>query len=96
MVAIPEPAWLLVLADQRAALVKAAGVTALGFDVVLTPLTEPPENATQTELDIWERSCDNCKGFFPTTLHTGVVRRIINGKPVEFLFGVCPTCKELP
>jgi hypothetical protein len=92
-----EPAWLLAKVDQRLALMREKlgdeGITLLGLaDVVITPLTEPPENATQQQIATWDKSCDNCGRLCPTRLVTGQVVRMLDKIQVTFFFGACPRC----
>jgi hypothetical protein len=96
-----EPAWLLAKVDQRLALMKdkldsPEGRLALSvMDVVLTPLVEPPEGSTKEQFERWDRTCDNCGKYCPTTLFTGHVIRQFMGTKVNMMFGVCPECKEI-
>jgi len=94
----PEPTWLRASIDQRLALMEqhmgnAADVPA---NVVMTPLTEPEENATDHDREVWERTCDNCGAYCPDEFYTGHSVRMRGNVQVIFMFGVCPSCKELP
>lgn len=95
----PEPTWLVSKIDQRLALMEehmgnAADVPA---QVVMTPLTEPGEDATKEDFERWERTCDNCGRYCPpdSEFYTGHSVRMRGEVQVIFMFGVCPDCKEL-
>ena len=91
-----EPAWLLDLIDQRMALIEkdAANLPAEAA-LILTPVTEPSEGATDEEYQRWDRTCDNCgKDCTRSDFFTGhAVRRLKDGRRVYLTFGVCSTCK---
>jgi hypothetical protein len=101
-----EPTWLQPKIDQRLALmVENMGVGAIlemARDGVLvtTPLTEPSEGASNTELDYWERSCDNCGRYVaPFTedkvqFLTGHKQLELHGANVLIFFGACTECAE--
>lgn len=94
---IQEPPWLLAKVDQRLALIRPGlELAELMGDttVVMTTLTEPPPNATPEQAKRWDRTCDCCGEYCPTTLWTGHVQRVEFGSQVIIVFGVCPTCKE--
>jgi hypothetical protein len=93
-----EPAWLTAMIDQRMALMEEhlgnpANVPA---NVVMTPLTEPEEDATNADRERWERTCDNCGTYCDndTPFYTGSTVRMRGNVQVIFMFGVCAPCKE--
>lgn len=100
-----EPAWLTAKVDQRLAFMAeqfgAVGSTDEMIEAffkaqpttLMTPLTEPPENAGQEQFEIWDKSCDNCGKWCPNTLSTGHTSRTKWGTQIIFMFGVCPRCK---
>jgi len=94
-----EPAWLAAKVDQRLALMEEhmGDVSKLPTHFVMTPLTEPEENASKEEFDHWERTCDNCGVYcpWPTDFYTGTTVRMRGETQVIFTFGVCATCKKL-
>jgi hypothetical protein len=93
-----EPAWLTAAIDQRLALmVEVMGPStfplAKNYGVMLTPLTEPEEDATQAEMDRWDRTCDNCgKDCTGLEFFAGSAMRSAFGTNVCFTFGVCAEC----
>lgn len=93
-----EPAWLTHKVDQRVAQMKeglgAAGKS-IDANLVMTTLTEPPERASQWDIDQWERSCDNCGVYCQpySEFYTGSVTRSLHGTQVIVTFGICPRCK---
>lgn len=89
----PEPAWLVAMVDQRLALMAdMLPPGAIGeHTVIVTPLAEPPENATARDIRKWENSCDNC-GQYRRDLQTYSTVREHDGVPVEFVFGACERC----
>jgi len=92
-----EPAWLTAAVDQRLALmVETIGeaVQFIDHEVIVTPLTEPREGASDAEMKHWDFSCDNCGRYCPTRLLVGQVTRELHGKPVMFTYGACPWCAE--
>jgi hypothetical protein len=100
METVREPAWLVAMADQRLALmaekVSASSLKLYGPEIIMTPLTEPAENASNMERTRWERSCDNCGRYCKKgTFITGHVMRQLHGHAVLMTFGMCPECKEL-
>lgn len=94
----PEPAWLLAKVDQRLALMKEAlgelGIRRLKSytGVIITPVSEPAEDASLAEYERWEHSCDNCGKYCPDSMWTGTVERELSGARVYISFGACPTC----
>ena len=88
------PPWLTALVDQRLALM-AEHLTGLPFNpgqLIMSPLTEPDENATDAERARWDRTCDRCGKFCTDSdnFYTGhLMRTLRNGQPVYLLFGVC-------
>ena len=91
------PPWLAAKIDQRMALLEqAVGNKTLDVSLVMTPLTEPREGASDAEHQRWDRSCDNCGRYCPPAadFYTGhVVRFLSNGTRVYISFGVCINCK---
>jgi len=94
----PTPPWLTAKIDQRVALMlDTLGPAVSGFDeytVVMTPLTEPEEDATPAEIQRWERACDNCGRYCHVgeNFFTGHLVRDVEGHQVIFMFGACPEC----
>jgi len=93
-----EPAWVQAKVDQRIAFMRDV-MGHLGWALVksqqallMTPLTEPNENATQAEMDAWEHSCDNCGKPSKGDLWTGSVSRSVDGVQVVITFGACGRC----
>lgn len=93
------PPWLRAMVDQRLALMSEMMdpdlVKDAGPSVVMTPLTEPGEGATQEELERWDRTCDRC-GKDCTENHlfyTGNLTEDWQGIQVIFTFGVCHKCR---
>jgi hypothetical protein len=88
-----EPAWLTHLVDQRMALINDKATPLLPeHALVMTPLTEPPEGATEAQYRRWDRTCDCCQTFCPPgkDFYTGhLVRELSDGRPVYMTFGVC-------
>lgn len=93
------PAWVIAKVDQRLALMdEVLGPAVAGLDeyaAVMTPLTEPGENATPAEMLRWERACDNCDRYCRDEFYTGHYRVEHKGTKVIFTFGSCPACKDL-
>jgi hypothetical protein len=94
------PAWLMAAVDQRIALMDeiAGDLPLLAGDrtLVMTPLTEPKEGATQEEFEAWNRMCDRCgKDCRGSDFYTGHLHRMWKGTKLLFTFGVCPECKAL-
>lgn len=98
------PAWLSAAVDQRLALMMdtTGGVETFrayfeGKGMVLTPLTEPEEGATEEEHARWDRSCDNCGHYCKPgeDFYTGHVHAVQEPITIMISFGVCPACKEL-
>lgn len=94
------PPWLLAKVDQRLALMeheigKVTGERPnfTGYSLVMTSVTEPDEDVTPEQFEIWDKSCDNCGRYCPTTLWTGHVTRFTWDVQVILTFGVCPQCK---
>lgn len=93
------PAWLVALIDQRIALMdELAGDLPQLADantIVMTPLTEPREGASEEEFAIWNRQCDRCKADCRgKDFYTGHMHRAWKGMKLLFTFGVCAACKE--
>lgn len=101
---MPEPkipAWLAAAVDQRIALMRdkiGPGFAELAdnTNLVMTPLTEPAEGATDAEREKWERTCDRCGVYCNSfaRFYTGAVQRELDGVQVTLMFGVCHRCKE--
>jgi hypothetical protein len=94
------PAWLTAKVDQRLALMEemAGELPSLANDktLIMTPLTEPREGATQAEFEIWNRTCDNCgKDCTGLDFYTGHMVRLWKGAKLMFTFGVCTECREI-
>lgn len=95
-----EPPWLIAKADQRIAFMKdqlgeigMALMRKQSHGFIMTPLTEPAEDATPMEMKRWEHSCDNCGTYCPDTMWTGAVQRELSfGIRVTITFGACPRC----
>jgi hypothetical protein len=90
-----EPAWLTARVDQRLALMSDSALDAASANLVLTPLTEPDEDASPAVRQRWDRTCDNCRRYCPDDepFFTGNLVRTWRGTPVIVVFGVCPDCK---
>lgn len=88
-----EPAWLTAAADQRVAFMAETlgpGVAFLkGYNVVVTPLTEP-DPGCQTQQ--WDKTCDNCGRYCPDGLVANSVQRDLNGVKIQVVFGACSRC----
>lgn len=90
-----QPAWLVAAVDQRLALMldHLPPLTRPGpGTVIMTPLSEPNENATAEEWARWERTCDRCHTYVPDDepFYTGHVQREHrDGFTVVVMFGVC-------
>lgn len=96
---LPKPAWLVAALDQLLARLDqttGGALATLGFDVVLIPLTEPPENATPQEHARWEYTCDNCGLYSKEELRTGTVGLDHHGLQLVVGLGACQTCWRLP
>lgn len=99
--ALKEPPWLLAKVDQRVAEMKDAissskAFEILGADMLVMPLSEPREGATRQQMQMWEKTCDNCEKYCPGGLNTGFVRREWDGHPLQIFFGACPRCLPVP
>ena len=100
-----EP-WLEALIDQRLALMREHAGGPAGFKlyfggqggVVMTPVTEPREEATKEEYDRWDRTCDRCGKYVKPTSRfwTGHIMRNWEGVQICFTYGVCRNCKLHP
>ena len=93
-----EAPWLQAKVDQRLALMQSmigsvGTVKMLGPTAVFTPLTEPPEGASNLEFTRWDHTCDNCGTYDPARFQTGHVQRKWHGIDVIIAFGVCHRCK---
>jgi len=88
-----EPAWLVAAVDQRLALMREMiPLEAIGeHTIIVTPLAEPPENASARDIKRWENACDNC-GQYRRNLKVYSTKRDLHGIPVEFTFGACERC----
>ncbi len=94
-----EPAWVTARVDQLIAKVRHV----LGEDVtfpqtlVMTPLTEPDENSSPAEWEVWERTCDNCGKHcpHPEKFYSGHVVRHVFGTQMLITFGVCSDCRKV-
>lgn len=86
----PLPAWLTSLVDQRMALIDQA-IAVSPAPLIVTPLQEPPEGATDQEYERWDRSCDCCgKDCLHENFYTGQVMRTAQcGAQVIITYGVC-------
>ena len=86
------PAWLQAKVDQRMALV-AEAVPAADWPVIVTPLSEAPEDATPEQRRRWDRTCDCCGRYCPyprEDFYTGQLQRTRpDGVLVLMFFGVC-------
>lgn len=90
------PAWLLAAVDQRVALMT-EHMPEMPFDgIIVTPLTEPPEGATDQQHASWDKSCDNCGTYRVWDLKCGEVTRMFRGSELHIMFGACPDCAVLP
>ena len=99
------PAWLEAAIDQRLALMREAmgeGTLQLleaGYlkqDVLMTPLTEPREGATEAEMVAWDFTCDRCGTLClpPAPFYTGHRMLTWHGARVCITFGTCQACYE--
>ena len=96
-----EPPWLLAKIDQRVAAFKdeitaKTAVDISGYDTIVMPLTEPPEGASRRQIQMWERTCDNCGKFLPAGLNSGHAKLEWDGVPVLVFFGACNDCLPVP
>lgn len=91
-----DPSWLKAAIDQRLALMnEALQIQQLkGINIVMTPLTEPPEGATEAEYKRWDQACDNCGNV--GDLYTGHATKDVGLIQVIITFGTCARCKDLP
>jgi len=91
------PAWLTSKIDQRMALiderVTPVSISRGPVPLIVTPLTEPGENATPLQMERWERTCDACGKYCPypkEDFFNGQVQRTTKtGMLVIIFFGVC-------
>ena len=94
------PPWAIAAIDQRVELLGAIIPFAKKGEVdsVITPLTEPPEDASKEQYEKWDRACDNCGRFVPEgeQLMTGHCSLVRNGVKIIVTFGACQTCMKLP
>lgn len=89
------PAWLVAKVDQRLALMdEFLRQLEFNHELIMTPLDEPPEGASEAQFRKWDRTCDNCGRYCKGRFYTGNVVRELHGKQVVITFGVCPRCKE--
>lgn len=91
-----EPSWLTAAVDQRLALMSDAiqRAQAQGINIMMTPLTEPPEGASDAEYKRWDQACDNCGKV--GDIYTGHATKDVGLVQVIITFGVCDECKDLP
>lgn len=98
---VPEPPWLTAKADQRLALLehrsKALAITKFmgSYDLLMMPLTEPPEFAAENDVRRWDRTCDGCNQWQNSfaKFYTGFVQRTTSwGQQVTFTYGACHSC----
>lgn len=91
------PAWLVSLVDQRMALLEEASPPA-AFNLIVTPLREPPPGTTRKQFDQWERTCDCCLKYCSYPRHdffTGAIQRTLSdGRLVIMSYGVCTEHKH--
>lgn len=70
-----------------------AHAQALNTQLIVTPLTEAPEGASDAERSRWDRTCDCCGKWcrYPRdNFYPGQVQRTArNGQLVIMFFGVC-------
>jgi hypothetical protein len=91
------PAWLTAKVDQRMALVDqyvtpATLMLSGQLPLIVTPLAELDEHATEEARAQWERTCDCCGKHCPDPekFFTGQVQRTTHGGVlVVMFFGVC-------
>lgn len=96
------PAWLRARVDQLLARLNEAtggpaGTAALRgkANVLMLMLTEPPENATEAQLEAWERTCDSCGTVcLDSPFWGGQHTESWHGIQVIIGFGICADCKE--
>lgn len=62
--------------------------------VVMTTLTEPPDDATDEDRRRWDRSCDLCGTWCPEDTEFWTGSTTPPGQPVQVIvtFGVCGPC----
>lgn len=95
---LEHPPWVTAMVDQRLAQMREAvggslAVFALtGASVVMTMLTEPPEDATRKQINRWERACDRCGVYCPGSFYTGAIQREVEGIQFAIAYGACPLC----
>lgn len=92
-----EPSvWMRETIAARLRLAEPALQAMTDYPVVLIPLSDPPEHATEAERAAWETQCDRCgaqcrgKNF-----HTGAVTVKPSGREITFTFGLCEDCQKL-
>lgn len=90
------PTWLVAMVDQRVAFMReqmgpAGWEMAKHLDVLMTPLTEPVEDATPAQHQRWDHSCDKCGKYCPDEgrLHYAYVEYKLDGVKVIIFFGAC-------
>lgn len=90
-----EPTWLTSMIDQRLTLMRdhLPRQAPEELPLLMTPLTEPPEDATPAQIEQWDHSCDNCGRYVGTALHCGHVQRTLDRYQVIIMFGCCDDCQ---
>lgn len=98
------PLWLIAAADQRMAQIieslsrlRPMERAELVHTTILTPLTEPPEDADPKEFELWDHQCDHCGKVEPPGFE---VRHITVTLPhsatVTLTVGACSECWGRP
>lgn len=64
----------------------------LDVDLIVTPLTEPPEFSTPDQRLLWDITCDNCGKVCSDGIYTGAAYRELRGTRVCITFGCCGPC----
>lgn len=90
------PAWVQAAVDQRIAAMKPFLAEIKKFPertVILTPLSEPPDEADDHARLLWERTCDCCNYFVPPErkFFTGHMEHEMTDKNIVLVLtlGVC-------
>lgn len=90
------PPWMVAAVDQLIASIDDRNLEAVivpgQVDVILTTLTEPPDDVPTEE---WDFTCDCCGVHFPGNIRTGHVARLHKGVPIFIFWGACEPCLGL-
>lgn len=65
-------------------------------ELIMSPLNEPAENASQAEFEYWDRTCDRCGTYcHPEQAYfTGHIELELHNYQVILTYGLCAACAD--